>query len=126
MQRLPVPQAAIACLTCACCVASQGQCCLATLSCWDDVMMGMAWLCMGRRALVQEMLGEGSNLVGPARDELLHQMMRDQYGNYVVQKTLEVSPQCLLVLAFVSRIFQPCSEEPCASSKTLHFVRCVL
>ena len=49
-------------------------------------------LCALSRALVEEMLGEGSGLVGPARDELLHQMMRDQYGNYVVQKTLEVSP----------------------------------
>ena len=42
--------------------------------------------------MVEEMLGDGSGLVGPAKDELLHQMMRDQYGNYVVQKTLEVSP----------------------------------
>jgi hypothetical protein len=40
--------------------------------------------------MVCEMLGAGSGLDNGAADELLHQMMKDQYGNYVVQKTLEV------------------------------------
>ena len=47
--------------------------------------------CMVYRAMVQEMLGETSGLADPAKAEFLNEMMRDQYGNYVVQKTLEVS-----------------------------------
>ncbi len=43
-----------------------------------------------RRRLVSTMLGEGSGLDSAGADQLLQTMTKDQYGNYVVQKTLEV------------------------------------
>ncbi|EIE19195.1 ARM repeat-containing protein [Coccomyxa subellipsoidea C-169] len=42
-----------------------------------------------RRRLVSTMLGEGSGLDSAGADQLLQTMTKDQYGNYVVQKTLE-------------------------------------
>lgn len=43
-----------------------------------------------RRKLISTMLGEQSGLSPTDADQLLQTMTKDQYGNYVVQKTLEV------------------------------------
>lgn len=43
-----------------------------------------------RCQLVSTMLGDGSGLDAAEADQLLQTMTKDQYGNYVVQKTLEV------------------------------------
>ena len=43
-----------------------------------------------RCRLVSTMLGDGSGLDAAEADQLLQTMTKDQYGNYVVQKTLEV------------------------------------
>ena len=66
-----------------------------------------------RAAIVEEFLRQPMGTLSPAdmmsddanaRDQSpLEQMMQDQYGNYVVQKTLEVGPEACLALWAVAR-----------------------
>ncbi len=52
-----------------------------------------------RRKLISKMLGEQSGLNPTDADQLLQTMTKDQYGNYVVQKTLEVRETLPLFLS---------------------------
>lgn len=52
--------------------------------------------------------GLGGELLG-CEQSALEQMMQDQYGNYVVQKTLEVRRCCFCAAVFVWLLLQYCS-----------------
>ncbi|CAL8464526.1 g4061 [Coccomyxa elongata] len=69
-----------------------------------------------RRKLISTMLGEPSGLDPKDADQLLQTMTKDQYGNYVVQKTLEEFERtngCPIERLFIAKLLGVSYKNPC-------------